>query len=354
MQIAIPCVIMRGGTSRGPLFRKEWLPGSPARDRVLLAAMGSPHALQVDGIGGSHSLTSKAAIISRSARPDCDIDYLFAQVSVDADRVDYMPNCGNMLSAAAPFAIEQGLVEARHGATTVRVFNVNTGVSIDVVVQTPGGKVTYEGDTRIDGVPGTAAPVKLTFLGPGSGALLPTGRAVDVIDGVEVSCVNGAMSVAMIRAKDIGLRGDESPAAIDGNAPLLARIESLRCEAGRRMGMGDVSKQVVPKPVLLSEGHGGLSITSRYLTPWRCHQAHAVTGAISVATAFVTAGTLANRLSPALGPGSHRIAVHHPSGRLEVELQCAADAVGLTVERASLLRTARKIMAGEIYVPAAD
>ncbi|MGH8815018.1 MAG: PrpF domain-containing protein, partial [Achromobacter pestifer] len=228
METVIPCVLMRGGTSRGPFFLGDWLPADPAeRDRLLLIAMGSPHALQVDGLGGGNTLTSKVAIVSRSTRPDCDIDYLFAQVSVDRATVDTRPNCGNMLSGAAPFAIDEGLVPARHGVTPVRVHNVNTGAVIEAVVQTPGGRLTYEGDARIDGVEGAAAPVRLNFLdawGAVTGKLFPTGCRQEQVDGVAVTLIDAAMPMVLMRASDFGLRGDETPAQLDGNAGLLARL----------------------------------------------------------------------------------------------------------------------------------
>lgn len=351
MPTSIRCVLMRGGTSRGPFFLRDWLPEGPERDRVLLAALGSPHPLQVDGLGGGNSLTSKVAIVSRSARPGCDIDYLFAQVSVEDQRVDWRPNCGNMLAATVPFAIEEGLLRPAEGCTTARVYNVNTASEIEVTVQTPGGRLTYEGDTAIDGVPGTAAPVQLSFIEPEGRELLPTGRPRDLIEGLEVSCIQSAMPIVAFRAADLGLRGDETPARIDGDAALLARIERVRRLAGRLMGLGDVSDGVLPKPVILAPGSRPGAIASRYLTPHRCHRSHAATGAIAVATAFVTPGTVAHSPASPSQAGVHRVVVEHPSGRIDIDLACDAGGEGLAVRRASLVRTARKIMAGEVYIP---
>lgn len=232
MRQTLDCVLMRGGTSRGPVFRSDWLPADPAeRDRALLSAMGSPHALQIDGLGGGSSLTSKVAIVSPSRRPGCDIDYLFAQVSTTEKRVDTRPNCGNMLSAAAPFAIEQGLVKARGQTTCVRVYNVNTGATIEAVVETPDGQVNYDGDTQIDGVPGTAAPVKLGFLnawGAKTGKLFPTGQRIDVIDGVAVTCIDAVMPLILIDAQALGVTGKESATALDAHPGLLVRLEAIR------------------------------------------------------------------------------------------------------------------------------
>ena len=344
---------MRGGTSRGPYFLREWLPQDPAeRDEVLIGAIGASDLLQLDGVGGGSTLTSKVAIVSRSAQPDCDVDYLFAQVGVGQRSVDTRPNCGNMLSGVAPFAIEQGLVKARDGSTTVRVFNVNTRSRIDVTVQTPGGCVTYSGTTRIDGVAGTAAPIRLDFLdawGSVTGQVFPTGRRIDLIEGVAATCIDAAMPLVILRARDVGVTGRESPEELDANADLLERIERVRRAAGRLMGLGDVSASVVPKPVLVSDGDDADSVTSRYFTPRRCHASHAVTGAIGVATAFALPGTVASGAGPARG--MRNIAVLHPAGRIEVEVEIEGTDDGARVKRAALVRTARKIMQGELHLP---
>ncbi|MBL8334408.1 MAG: 4-oxalomesaconate tautomerase, partial [Rubrivivax sp.] len=349
----LPCVLMRAGTSRGPFFLRDWLPEDEReRDELLIGAIGASDLLQVDGVGGGSTLTSKVAIVSRSQHDGCDIDYLFAQVGVGQRSVDTRPNCGNMLSGVGPFAIEQGLVPAAEGETTVRVFNVNTGSRVDVVVQTPGGRVAWEGDTGIDGVAGTAAPIRLNFLdawGSVTGAVFPTGRRIDLIDGLEVSCIDAAMPLVIMRAADLGLRGRESPDELDADRTLLARIEAVRLQAGLAMGLGDVSGSVVPKPVIVSAGDDGDSITSRYFTPRRCHASHAVTGAVGVATAFALPGTVAS--SAASRGGSRRIAVLHPQGRIEVVVSLVAQGDELQVDSAALVRTARKILQGELHVP---
>ena len=224
-----------------------------ARDRVLLAAMGSPDVRQIDGLGGADTLTSKVAIVSKSTRPGVDVDYLFAQVDIGKPIVDTAPSCGNMLAGVAPFAIETGMFPAADGETQVMIFNVNTEARIEAIVQTPG-EVQYTGDARIDGVPGTAAPIVLNFMdvvGSVSGKMLPTGNPRDVIDGIEVTCIDVAMPMIMMRAKDFGLTGYEGRAEINANKALFARIEPIRLEAGRRMGFGDVSDKVIPKVGLL-------------------------------------------------------------------------------------------------------
>lgn len=353
MNRSIPCVLMRAGTSRGPFFLREWLPeDDTARDEALIGAIGASDLLQVDGVGGGSTLTSKVAIVSKSAQAGCDVDYLFAQVGVGQKSVDTRPNCGNMLSGVAPFAIEHGLVPARDGETTVRVYNVNTRSRIDVTVQTPGRRVVYAGTTSIDGVAGTAAPIRLNFLdawGAVTGSVFPTGRRIDVIDGLEVTCIDAAMPLVIMRAADLGLSGRESPAELDADRVLMQRIEAIRCAGGQAMGLGDVSRSVVPKPVITSAGDGPHSITSRYFTPRRCHASHAVTGAIGVATAFALPGTVAS--GPQASEGARAIAVLHPLGRIEVEIVTEGLGEATAIRRAALVRTARKIFEGELHLP---
>jgi len=348
MQTRIPCVLMRGGTSRGPYFLAAHLPAEPAaRDAVLLAAMGSPHPLQIDGIGGGSTLTSKVAIVGPSAEAGVDVEYLFAQVSVDAGVVDTKPNCGNMLAGVGPFAIEAGLVTPTHPETLVRIRNRNTGALVEAVVQTPGGQVTYEGDASIPGVPGTAAPIALRFrdvAGSKTGALFPTGQRTEWIDGTEVTLIDGAMPMMLIAAASLGTDANLPPAAIEADLALLARIEALRLEAGRRMGLGDVSASVIPKPALVGPGTDGATLTARYLTPHVVHRAMAVTGGITLAVAARLPGTVASPL--ASGTGDARIA--HPAGQLEIGLSLD----GETVRWASVLRTARRIFEGHLLVRA--
>ena len=294
---AIPCVLMRGGTSRGPYFLASDLPSEPAeRDEVLLQVMGSGHELQVDGIGGGHPLTSKVAIISPSKVPGADVDYLFAQVNVRERFVDTSPNCGNMLAGVGPFAITRGLVQAHDPVTSIRIYNRNTGKIIEAVVQTPGAIVTYDGDARVDGVPGTGAPIVLNFLdaaGAKTGKLLPTGNPVDVIDGIEVSCVDLASPLVFVRAADLGKTGYESKRELDADPALIARIEPLRRAAALRMGLGDVSGKVLPKFAIVAPPRNGGTLAARYFVPWNCHSAFAVTGALCLGAAARIPGTVA-------------------------------------------------------------
>ena len=356
MQTKIPCVMMRGGTSRGPFFLASDLPAdAQRRDEVLLAVMGSPHEYQVDGIGGANPLTSKVAIISSSRRAGADVDYLFAQVLINEKCVDTKPNCGNMLVAVGPFAIESGLVPARHPETTVRIFNVNTGSLVESIVQTPRGKVTYEGEAAIDGVPGTAAPVKLDFksaVGAVTGKLLPTGRPLDVIESVDVSCVDMAMPMVLMPAEQLGKTGCESAAELDADKELFKRMEAIRRKAGEMMGMGDVSGMVVPKIGLLAKPSKGGTITSRYFVPYSCHKAHAVTGTVCVASACAIPGTVAARLTSLPRASQGVVRIEHPSGMIAIDLDVELDQEPAVIRRAALIRTARRIFDGHVYFPA--
>jgi 2-methylaconitate cis-trans-isomerase PrpF len=355
MQTKIPCVIMRGGTSRGPFFKLTDLPADiPTRDAVLLSVMGSPHEIQVDGIGGSHSVTSKVAMISKSKRPDADVDYLFAQVQINENFVDTKPNCGNMLVAVGPFAIETGLVPAKNGETTVRIFNVNTQSLVEAIVQTPGGQVRYDGDASIDGVPGTAAPIGINFqsaIGSVTKKMLPTGRPLDVIDGVEVSCVDIAMPLVMMRASDMGKTGHETPDELDADRALMARMESIRRKAGVMMGMGDVSKNVVPKLALLSAPRNGGNIASRYFVPETCHKSHPVTGTVCIASACAIPGTIAAQTSPLRAAPQGTVRIEHPSGMILIDLDADFANGRQDLRRAALIRTARRIFEGNVCVP---
>ncbi|MBG7459148.1 4-oxalomesaconate tautomerase [Pseudomonas aeruginosa] len=349
----IPCVLMRGGTSKGPFFHARDLPGNVAeRDELLISLMGSGHELEIDGIGGGSPQTSKVAIISPSTHPDADVDYLFVQVMVAQRRVDTAPNCGNMLCAVGPFAIEQGLVEAQQGKTRVRIRNLNTNTFVDSLVETPGGIVRYEGRTAIDGVPGTAAPVLLTFLdavGSKTGRLFPTGRERDVIDGVTMTCIDMAMPMMLVEASQLGCRGSESPARLDADTRLLRRLEVLRLQAGRAMGLGDVNGMVIPKPVLISPPQHGGTLQVRYFMPHNCHRSLAITGAIGLATACVSPGTVAMDMLGDRARELTEVHLEHPSGAIDVALS-RSGAEGRTIQ-ASVVRTARRLFSGFVYVP---
>ncbi len=357
MQTAIACTLMRGGTSKGPFFLARDLPAERGvRDAVLLAAMGSPDKRQIDGVGGADPLTSKVAVVGPASRPDADVDYLFLQVVVDEPRVDDSQNCGNMLAGVGPFAIEQGLVAATGAVTDVRIHMVNTSTLAVAHVRTPGGVVDYDGEARIDGVPGTAAPIPIDFLdvaGSSCGALLPTGKVRDMIDGVAVTLIDNGMPVVILNVADFGITGQESPEAIEANAELCRRVESIRVQAGRMMNLGDVTNKTVPKMSLVcAPAHGG-AIGTRTFIPRRVHKAIGVLGAVSVATAAVLEGSVAHEVARVSAEGAVRLLeVEHPTGFFTVEMEVEGSGAGLAIRRSALLRTARKLMAGQVFVPA--
>ena len=352
---AIPSLMMRGGTSRGLFFLARDLPRDRAAiGEILLSAMGSYDPTQIDGVGGATTLTSKVAIVDRSAEAGVDVDYLFAQVGVHDAVVDWGPTCGNILSGIGPFAIERGLIEAEDGETRVRIRLVNTGALVEAVIQTPGRKVAYEGGTAIDGVPGTAAPVILNFVeatGSKTGALFPTGKRLERIEGIEVTLVDATMPAMVLRAADAGITGYESAAALDANKDFFARVEHMRLEAGRRMGLGDVSGQVIPKVMLLAPPkHGGV-IASRYLVPMRTHAAHAVTGAISLAACIGSSGTICAGIADPSAINDGVMEIEHPSGKLGVSLRMSDDGETAVIESAGVVRTCRLLFAGDVMVP---
>ncbi|MBB6252130.1 4-oxalomesaconate tautomerase [Nitrospirillum iridis] len=354
MQTAIPCSVYRGGTSKALFFLKDDLPwDTVARDTLLLRALGSPDPRQIDGMGGAHPLTSKIAVVSRSARPDADVDYLFLQVFPDKAIVTDQQNCGNILAAVGPYAIERGLMPAQDGVTPVRIFLVNTGSRAVAHVPTPGGKVRYEGDTRIDGVPGTAAGIPIDFLemaGSSCGALLPTGRPTDVIDGVPVTLIDNGMPVIVVNAADLGKSGHETPAQLEADGELTARVERIRLAAGPLMNLGDVAAKSVPKITLIAPPRLGGAIATRTFIPHRVHEAIGVFGAVSVATAGVLPGTVAAGLFPPVDPGIVDLDIEHPTGFFTVRMEVAATGTEGRVIRSALLRTARKLMVGEVFV----
>jgi 4-oxalomesaconate tautomerase len=353
---AIPATLMRGGTSKGLYFDVSDLPRDRAiRDRVLLAAMGSPDVRQIDGLGGAHPLTSKVAVVGPATRADADIDYLFLQVVVDKAEVSDAQNCGNILAGVGPWAIEHGVVRVAGAMTSVRIHMVNTASIAVAHVPTPNGAVEYEGDARIDGVPGTAAGISIDFLdvaGSSCGALFPTSNPIDRIDGMEITCIDNGMPVVILNAADFGIRGDETPEAIEANQALKARIEKIRLAAGPRMHLGDVAKKTVPKMSLVSPALHGGALNTRTFIPHRVHEAIGVFGAVSVATACVVPGTVASRLAPqSAASGVRRLDIEHPTGFFTIEMEVMSESGEVTVKRAALLRTARKLMAGEVFVP---
>jgi 4-oxalomesaconate tautomerase len=355
MQRSIPCLFMRGGTSRGPFFLESDLPmDTAARDTVLLSVMGSPDERQIDGLGGADPLTSKVGIVRAGQTQGVDLEFLFAQVSIKEARVDTTPNCGNMLAAVAPFGIETGLVKPTGAVTTLRVLTRNTGTLSDIEIQTPNGIVEYSGTARIDGVPGTAAPINISFLetaGSVCGSLLPTGNLVDRFDDIEVTCIDNGMPVVIMGAEKLGVSGYETRDELNANTVLKKRIESIRLQAGPAMNLGDVTRKVVPKMCLVAKPRAGGHICTRTFIPHDCHAAVGVLGAVTLATAAVLPGSVANRYAQVPDGNAKTISVEHPSGEFTVVLTMNPQNSSEVV-RAALLRTARLLMRGEAFVPA--
>ena len=344
---------MRGGTSKGLYFLASDLPADPAaRDDLLLRVMGSPDPRQIDGVGGAHPLTSKVAVVSPSQRPGIDVDYLFLQVMVDQAIVTDKQNCGNILAGVGPFAVERGLVPARPGEggdqASVRIRMVNTDGIVTATFPAPGGRPRYDGDTAIDGVPGTAAAVVLDFEDSGAGAsVFPTGNVTDVFGGISVTCVDNGMPVVVVTAASFGKTGQESVAELEGDEELNKRVQELRLEAGKAMGLGDVSATTVPKISLVAPpAHGG-TISTRTFIPVRVHESIGVLGAVSVATAIVLPGAVGHDL--AVLDGGPRLSVEHPSGALQVEAELDTSASPPKVVRSGVVRTARKLFDGTVF-----
>ncbi len=341
---------MRGGTSKGGYFLRDDLPtDAAARDALLLGIMGSPDIRQIDGLGGADPLTSKVAVVSKSEREGVDVDYLFLQVFVDQPIVTDAQNCGNILAGVGPFAIERGLIEAQDGETQVTIYMENTGQVAVARVQTPNGKVSYTGDAKIDGVPGSSAPVPIEFkdtAGSSCGALLPTGNVSDVVEGVEVTMIDNGMPCVVMWASDMGISGEETPEELEGNAALRAKLEAIRLACGPMMNLGDVTEKSVPKMTMVSAPRDGGAISTRTFIPHRCHKNIGVLGAVSVATACLLEGSPAYDLAQR-GEGAERsLAVEHPTG--EMTVVATLNETG-DVRSAAILRTARKLMDGTAY-----
>lgn len=354
-QTAIPYLFMRGGTSRGPYFKRTDLPEDlETLAQVLIAATGSGHSLNIDGIGGGNAVTTKVAMLSVSDDEWADIDYFFAQVSVEEQLVDFKPTCGNMLSAVGPAAIEMGLIDGIEPITEIKIRAVNTGARVKARVRTSHGAVVYCGDTAIDGVPGTAAPVELTFLdvaGGATGAFLPTGNLRDLIDGVEVTCMDVAMPCAIARAEDLGITGYETVEELDKNSEFFARFEAIRIKAGELMGLGDVKESVVPKFAVLAPASKGGTIATRYFMPWKTHPTMAVTGGQCIAACALTPGSIADGMLTRPSTSPSNVTLEHPSGSMDVLVEFNNNG-GFEFEAAGLVRTARKLADGNIFVPA--
>jgi 4-oxalomesaconate tautomerase len=355
IQTSTPFIFMRGGSSRGPYLRRKDLPEDlNDLSRVLVSMVGSGHPMNIDGIGGGTAVTTKVAMLSRSEDEWADVDYFFAQVGVEEQLVDFKPSCGNILVGVGPAALEMGLVEPTGDVTEVRIRAVNTGTLVSEVVQTPGGSVQYDGDAAIDGVPGTAAPIQLQFMkveGSLTGALFPTGKTQEEINGVSVTCMDVAMPMVIGRAADFGVSGYETAAELDANKDLFERMEAIRLIAGEHMGLGDVRKSVTPKFGLLAPARDGGSVCVRYFMPWKCHPTLAVTGSQCLASCLLAPGTIGEALLSGSSASPATIQLEHPMGKMEVVIDYERSDGSFSVKSAGLLRTARKLATGEVFVP---
>ena len=351
MSDGIACMWMRGGTSKGGYFLADDLPADPAaRDAVLLRTMGSPDLRQIDGMGGADPLTSKVAVVRKSERVGVDVDYLFLQVFVDQPLVTDAQNCGNILAGVGPFSIERGLVAAQGDETSVTIFMENTGQVAVARVSTPSGRVNYRGDASIDGVPGGAAAVPVTFkdtAGSSCGALLPTGNAVDIINDVPLTMIDNGMPCVVMRAADMGISGTERPEDLEANTVLRAKLEAIRLACGPLMNLGDVAEKSVPKMTMVSAPSGGGAISTRTFIPHRCHKTIGVLGAVSVATACLIKGAPAYDLAQRGAGDLRNLSIEHPTGEMTVVATLDVDG---TVQEAAILRTARKLMDGDVFV----
>jgi 4-oxalomesaconate tautomerase len=359
IQRAVPYMQLRGGSSKGLYFQASDLPADESlRNRVVIAALegvglGDPR--QIDGLGGADSLTSKAAIVSLSNREDADLDYLFLQVVIGDGRVSTVQNCGNILAGVLPFAIESGLWAAQEGQTTATIHMVNSGGLCQVTVQTPNGRMTYAGEATVDGVPGTAAPIICNYLdvaGSATGALLPTGKVVELVEGVAVTAVDNGMPVVVLKAADFGISGYESKAELDANAGLKARLEAVRLKIGPEMNLGDVTDKTVPKMCLIAPPTQGGFVSTRTFIPHVCHAAIGVLGAVSVATACLLPGSVAEGIAVVPSDGRTVLSIEHPSGEFSVDLDVSITNGSIVVKKSGTLRTARLISRGELYIPA--
>ena len=356
MQTAIPYMQFRGGSSKGLFFKATDLPADEAsRNKIILAAtegVGQGDLRQIDGLGGGTSLTSKVAIVSLSKDKDADIDYLFLQVVIGKGKMSTMQTCGNILAGVVPFAVECGIIKANNPTTSARVNMVNTGGICEVTIQTPGGKVNYAGDAKVDGVPGTAAPIICNYLGTAGsncGTLLPTGNVKDIVDGIEVTCIDNGMPEVIIRADDLGITGYEMPAELDTNKILKNKLENIRLQIGHKMNLGDVQEKTVPKMCIISAPLNGGTINTRTFIPHVCHEAIGVLGAVSTATACMLKGTVMDGI--AIVYNKRNLSIEHPTGEFTVCLDLTKTNDHIIINQAGVIRTARLLSKGEVFVP---
>ena len=377
MQIAIPYMHFRGGSSKGLYFNAKDLPTNEIeRNKYILATMegsdlGDPR--QIDGLGGGSALSSKVAIVSISdmrcrisdntegvspiRHPLSDIpclDYYFVQVTLGKGKVSTTQTCGNILAGVLPFAIESGLIEATHPTTKAIINIINTGGLCEVVVETPNGQVNYAGNAKVDGVMGTAAPIICNYLdteGATCGALFPTGNRVDIINGKEMTCIDNGMPVVLLRAKDFKITGYGTKEELDNNEDVKKDLESIRIQIGYKMNLGDVSAQSIPKMCLIAPPQYGGVISTRMFIPHVCHDAIGVLAAVSVATACILPNTITEGIASIQNPQSTTLSIEHPTGEMTVSLETATENGQLIIKKSGVMRTARLLSKGLVFVP---
>jgi len=348
-QIKIPCMFIRGGTSRGPYFLKEDLPSDVnKRDKTLLAVMGSPDIRQIDGLGGAEPVKSKVAIIDKSSEDGIDVDYYFAQVKIDQPIVDTKPSCGNILVGVGPYAIEKGLVKPNDGETSVVIRDKNTGMKIEQIVKTPGKKVQYDGDFKIDGVPTPGSPIRLKFLniiGSQTNKLFPTGNKIDCIDGVNFTLIDCAVPMVIFKAKDLELNGSETFNELNKNKNIINRMNDIRIKIAREVGLGDVSNSVIPKTAIIMNSDEA-DIKSRYFMPWDCHPAYAVTGSMALLASCKSKDTICSEFYKDY-TDTGNFSLEHPSGLLKIEFDIRYEQNEIKDISVTTTRNARLIMSGK-------
>jgi 4-oxalomesaconate tautomerase len=356
MQKAIPYMHFRGGSSKGLYFNAKDLPSDEAsRNKMILAAMegvGQGDPRQIDGLGGGTSLTSKVAIVSRSKDKNADLDYLFLQVVIGKGAISRTQTCGNILAGVVPFAIESGMIKAKEDITTAKINMLNTGGLCEISVQTPNGKVNYAGNAKVDGVPSTAAPIICNYLetqGATCGALLPTGNAIDIVEGIEITCIDNGMPQVMLRAKDLGITGYETPQELDNNTDLKAKVERIRLQISYKMNLGDVSQTTIPKMCLIAPPQYGGVLTTRTFIPHVCHEAIGVLGAVSAATACLVKGSVTEGIAVLNNPQS--LSIEHPTGEFTVNIESHYEKGQLMVDNSGVMRTARLLSRGFVFIP---
>ena len=358
MQTAIPYMHIRGGSSKGLYFNAEDLPiDGTLRNKVILAAMeGSDLGdfRQIDGLGGGSSLSSKVAIVSLSNTPEVsDLDYYFIQIMMGKGKVSTTQTCGNILAGVLPFAIESGMIKATEPITSAKINIVNTGGICEVIVETPNGQINYEGDAKVDGVMGTAAPIICNYLnteGATCGALLPTGNAIDMINGKEMTCIDNGMPVVILRATDFNITGYETKDELDNNDELKQKLEEIRLKMGHEMNLGDVKEQSIPKICLISSPKNASSlVNTRMFIPHVCHDAIGVLAAVSVATACILPHSIAQGIASNLE--CHAFSIEHPTGEFTVNLETKWHNNQLIIEKSGVMRTARLLSKGVVYIP---